>query len=225
MTVDGDFKGILISWLSLSVRINHIGKHESVATFFDCISEISKSLRQIRPRRLRLKLQNFTNYVQQMSSSLFRRNEFLNFVAEKQGAHLVVVKNRRKRQNGGNLSYHIPLGHPGGAEQSRTTGINQQHNREFPLFLKDFDIWRMKTCRDIPVHIADIVTILIFTNFAECHTATLECRMVLSRKYLMRESLCPNLNFPNFFQKITFCHNILNLPSKIHYGTSTTFTI
>ncbi len=73
----------------------------------------------------------------------------------------------------------------------------------------------MKPRGDIPVHVADVVAVLVLTDFAERHSTALERRMVLSRKNLMRESLRPNLDFTDLLQQFTFCHTTTELPQHL----------
>ena len=52
---------------------------------------------------------------------------------------------------------------------------------------------------DIPVDIADVITILVFAHFRKCHASSLKSRVVLSRKYILGETSGFNVDFTYFF--------------------------
>src|SRR5215831_7795965 len=89
---------------------------------------------QIRPAPFRLKEQYFANDSQHMPASFARWNEFLDLVAEKNQSNLVVISNRRERQDRCNLCRKFALRLLTRTEQTRPTDIHDQHQSQFAFF-------------------------------------------------------------------------------------------
>ena len=88
----------------------------------------------------------------------------------------------------------------GGTEKARTADVDEQHHGQFTFFLEDLDIGLTEACSDVPVHVSDVVTVLVLTHFAERHTASFERGMVFSGEDLVRQRLGLDLDFPDFLQ-------------------------
>ena len=84
-----------------------------------------------------------------------------------------------------------------GAEAATAADINQQHDRKFPLFFENLDIGCPQACGDVPVHVADIIAVLVLADFAEGHAPSLERGMVLPGENLMRQRLRLDLDLPD----------------------------
>ena len=96
MPVHGHFQGFFISWSSVRIGINHIRQQECSTFLLDGISQITERLRNVCSVGCRFKLYDFADNMKKVTASLFRRNEFLDLVAEKQRTHLVIVDDGRE---------------------------------------------------------------------------------------------------------------------------------
>ena len=59
---------------------------------------------------------------------------------------------------------------------------------------------------DVPVYVAHIVAILVFTHFREDHSTTFECGVILSGKNILGESAGLDLDLPDFFYELGSFH-------------------
>ncbi len=94
--VSRDLQRLLITRSSVPVHVQHVRKHESCAFFLDSIGQEPQSLAYVGAVRLWLQLDYFPDYVQQMASAFLWRNELLDFIAEEQCAHFIVIDYGRK---------------------------------------------------------------------------------------------------------------------------------
>ena len=117
-----------------------------------------------------------------MRGPLLGRDEFFDFVAEKDDPNLVVVLFRAESQNSGYFNNHLLLKGLLCSELIGGADINEQHHRQFPLFIKDFNVRMVESGGYVPVNIPDIITWLVLPDFRERHTAALEDRMILTRE-------------------------------------------
>ena len=197
---------------SFLTDIEHVRQDEGRAFLLDGAGQEAERLGDVRPRGLGLIVQDLPDDVEEVAATLFRGDELFHPVAEKQGADLVVVQDRGEGEDGGDFRNLFPLGLPGGAEQAGTADVDQQDDSQLALFLEDLDIRRAHACGDVPVHVADIVTILVLTDFAESHTPALEGRMVLSGEDLVRERLGLDFDLADLLEQFS---------RVVHYGTMT----
>ena len=91
----------------------------------------------------------------------------------------------------------VALGHGVSSEQARAADVDQEHHGELALLLEDLDIGSAETCGDVPVHVADVVTVLILAHLAESHAPALVGGVVLARKDLVAQGPGPDLDFPD----------------------------
>ncbi len=128
-------------------------------------------------------------------------DKFFNLVREKDSAYLVVILNSRERYGCCYFGYHVALLHSFGSEVTACRHVDKQHHGKFPLFFVYLYIGMVLARRHIPVNVANIVTVLVGTNFREHHAATFECRMVLAGKNVLRKSACLYFYLANLFYK------------------------
>ena len=134
-----------------------------------------------------------------MLSPFFGWDKLFYPVGEKDNADFIIVLYSRKCQCSCNLRHHI-LFHLLHRTEFQTTGnIHQQHNGQFTLFFEHLDIRLVEACGHVPVNVAYIVAKLIFAYFGECHTSTLESRMILACKDIVGQSARLDFNLTDFF--------------------------
>ena len=168
------------------------------------VGEIAKGLGDISSMSCRLEANKFAYDAQYVAAAFFGRNEFLDAVAEHHHAHLVVVVYGREGQRGCNLGYKLRLVLAGGAEDVRATNIDEEHHRQFAFLFEHLDVGVVETRGDVPVDVAHIVAVLVFSHLAECHTAAFECTVVFAREHLLRQTSRANLNPPHLFYYVVF---------------------
>ena len=137
----------------------------------------------------------------------------------KERPHLVIVYRGGKRQHRRDLRRKLPLCLYRSSEYPRRAYIYQKHDSHLPLLFEYLYVGRTQSGRDVPVHIAHVVSELVFAHLAEGHTPAFECRVVFSCKYLMRERFGLNLDFPYLFQEFVFhiCFPLLRNFNCIDY--------
>ena len=118
-------------------------------------------------------------------------------VAEEQGADLVVVEDGAEAEHGGYFRDALALGLPDRAEQAGPAHIHQQHHGEFAFLFEHLHVGAAQAGGYVPVHAAYVVAPLVLTHFAEGHTASLECGMVLSGEDLVTQRLGLYLDLPD----------------------------
>src|SRR5438094_733634 len=115
----------------------------------------------------RLKVKHVTDETKGVAEPLARRNESFDDVRKDNQTDLIVVADRAKSQDGGQLGGHVALFLPQGAESLAGAGIHQQHDGQFPFFDKPLDEGMAHPRRDVPVDVANIVPRLIFPDLLE----------------------------------------------------------
>ena len=139
--------------------------------------------------------------MEQMRTTLLGRNEFLHLIREKESSHLVIVQNGAVAQNSRNLGYPLPFRSFTSTEKSASGHIHKQNHSQFTLLFEHFHVRLAKAGGNVPIHRTHVVSPLILPNLAKGHTPTLEGRVILSRKDLMRESLSPDFDLSNLLQE------------------------
>ena len=122
-----------------------------------------------------------------MLASLFRRNELFNPVRKENHSDLIVVLYGRKSQSRSNLRHHFPLGLRNCSETQTARNIDHKHDRQLTFLLEHFDERPVKTCRHIPIYVANIVSVLVFPHFRESHTTPFEGRVIFAGKNIVRQ--------------------------------------
>ena len=168
--------------------IVEIAEKEHRTVFLDGVRHKLHSLTNISLAALRLEIQQLADNEQDVLPSLLRRDELLHLIREKDDTNLIVVLDSRESQRSSNLCHHLTFGLTDGTEVQTARHIDQQNHGQLPLFLKHLHERLVEASCNVPVDIAHIVTILIFTNFRESHTPTLEGRVVFSSKDIVGES-------------------------------------
>src|SRR5699024_6432393 len=114
---------------------------------------------------LRLCSQQFTNYSEHVFSSFFRRDNLFNLIRKENKTYFVPIFNSTKGQDSAELNRKLPFALILAAKNSALGDINTEHKRLFALLLKFLNIWISGTSGNIPVNLANIVSVGIFTNF------------------------------------------------------------
>ena len=154
--------------------IDKIRKYKAGTTLFQRIGQILQRSSYIRLLILRIKINQLSDNVQNMSPPFFRRYKFLNPVGKEYHPNLIIVLYGRKSNNSSNFRNLIFLQLGNRAEIAGSAHIDHQHNGQFPFLLIYFNIRMIMACRHIPIDIPDIVTVLILPYFAESHTPALK---------------------------------------------------
>ena len=109
-----------------------------------------------------------------MLAAFLRRYILLHLVRKEDDANLIVVLDGREGDGGSYLGHHVTLHLHLRTKIQRAADVDQQHDGQFALFLKDLHVGTVEAGGYIPVDVTHVVTILILTNFAERHSPTLE---------------------------------------------------
>ena len=189
--------------MSRRIGIDHIAEQECRAFLLDRCGKKLQRRGNVGTVGRRLQFQHLPDYMQKMAAPFSRRNELFDPVAEEQHPHLVVIEGGAERQHGSNFRQKFPFGADTGSEQTGPAHVHQQHHRHLPLFFEHLHVRAPHSGGNIPVHIPHIVTVLIFTHFAESHPPPLECGMILSRKNLVGKRLGTDFYLPYLLQQ--FC--------------------
>ena len=176
--------------------IDKIRKYKAGTTLFQGICQILQRSGYICLLILRIKINQLTDNVQNMSPPFFRRYKFLDTVGKEYHPNLIIILYGRKSNHSSNFRNLIFLQLGNRTEITGSAYIDHQHNSQFPFFLIYFDIRMIVACRHIPIDIPDIVTVLILPYFAESHTPSLKSRMVFSRKDITGQAPGLYLDFP-----------------------------
>ena len=166
--------------LLVIVTVEEVADDEGCATLFLRIAHILDYIVDIRTTVDRLVLKHLADDGQHMLLALLWRDVFLYPVAEEHHTYLIVVLNTAECECRCDLGDLFLLGLRCGAKLAASAHIDQEHDRHLALFLKDLDMRLVLASRHVPVNIAHIVAILIFTYFGKRHTMTLECRLIAS---------------------------------------------
>ncbi len=198
VAVHGHFQGILVARATVGPGIQHVAEHKGGALFLDGIGQVAQGFANVRAVVLGLVFQHFPDNMQEMRAALCRRDELFYAVAEQDAAHFVVVEDGAEGERGGNFRNLLAFGLALRAKKAAAGNIHQQYHGELAFLLKDLHVRGAHAGRDVPVHVADIVPVLIFAYLAEGHAASLERRMVLTGKNLVAQRFGPNLNLADF---------------------------
>ena len=179
--------------------VHEVTQQEGGTPALDDLGEVLHGLPHVGMGALGLEVEQFAYDEQDMLASLLGRNELLDAVAEEDYAYLVIVLNGAEGQGGCYLRHHVALHLGGGTEIETAAHIDEEHDGEFALFLKDLDVGLVEACGDVPLYVAYVVAKLIFTYLAEGHSPTLEGRMVFSGKDVGGEATCLDFNLTDAF--------------------------
>ena len=194
------FRDILTArFLPTNLLVVEVAQQEGRAPPFHHLREKFNSHRHIGALAVGLEVEHFANDVKDMFAAFFRGNILLDAVGKEHDADFVVVLNGRESQRGGNFGHHIALHLVDGAEVERATDIDQQHHREFALFLEHLHVGSVEPRRHVPVDVAHVVAELVFAHLAEGHTAPFESRVILACKDVRTQASRLNLDFSNLF--------------------------
>ena len=154
----------------------------------------------------RMEVEHLPDDIQDMLAAFLRWNVLLYPVGKEDDADLIVVLDSRESECSSNLRCHISLRLTHGTEIERAGDVNEEHNRQFTLLLKDLHIRPVQPCGHIPVDVADIVAELIFPHLGKLHTSALECRVVLSGEDILAQTAGLDLYLPYFPKNIRSIH-------------------
>ena len=200
MPVGRDLEGFLVARAPVGVEVDHIGQQEGRTALLEGVGQVFEGCADVGAAVFGLELHQVADDVQQVAAALLGRNEFLDLAAEEQGAHLVVVDGGGEGEDGRDFGHQVFFRLAGGAEQARAAHVDEQHHREFAFLFKDLDVGRAQARRDVPVHIAHVVAVLVLAYLAEGHSPSLERGMVLPGEDLVRQRLRLDLDLPYFLQ-------------------------
>ena len=201
MLTIGNGHGVLETFL-----VDEVGQDKCRATAFHHIRQIFQSQTDVRPPAFRMKIYQFADDVKYMLTSLLGRNKLLNPVRKEDDTNLVIILNGRECQCSGNFRHHILLHLLYRTELQTTGNIYQQHHCQFALLLKHLDVRLVEAGGHIPVNVAYVIAKLILAHLGECHTSTLEGRVILPGKDIVGQSARLYLNLTDFLQKFCCFH-------------------
>jgi hypothetical protein len=136
-----------------------------------------------------LQREYLVNEVQHMFAALGRGYIGFHFIAEKDGAYLVVVCHGRKRKHSGHFGHLVVAALAAATRLHAVADIQQQHHRQRAFFFKNFAEGMPKTGTGIPVDKANIVARVVFSYFLKTHSPAFEGRMILARKNMRSQPL------------------------------------
>ena len=181
------------------VPVEEITEQEHGASFLDGVCHELDGLSDVGQLACGLEVEQFAYDIEYMLSSLLGWYEFLDLVGEEYHPDFVLVLDGRKRECSRHFGSHLAFGLADGAEIEASGHIDHEYDSQFSFLLEDLDIWSVETSRDVPVDVPDIVSVLIFPDLRECHTSSLEGRMILTREDVLRQSSGFDLNLPYLF--------------------------
>ena len=144
--------------------VDEVADQESRAPLLHYIGEEAKGHVDICPGMFRCEINDFPDDQKDMLPSLFGRNEFFDFVAEKYHPDLVVVLNRGKCESRCHFCHFLFLLLSAGAEIAATAHIDKEHHRQFAFLLVDLHIRLVMTRSHIPVDVADVIARFILAH-------------------------------------------------------------
>ncbi len=168
---------------------------------------------------LRLMIQQLAQHPQHVALAFFRRHEFLDAVGENNQADLVVVLDRRERQQGAQFGGDVGLHALEGAELAGGAGIDEQHHGQLALFFEDFHVRVAGARRHVPVDGADVVADHVFAHFGELHAAAFEDRVILAGEHVVHDAARGDLDALDFFEDFFWNHDEVRFNSKKHFPT------
>ena len=175
-------------------RVDEVGNEECSAPLFQRVGHIAQCKGYIRACMFGRKIKQFAYKKQYMPAPLFRRDELLDMVGKENHADFVIVLNGGKGERGRNLRNHQSLLLAHCAEITAAGHIDKQHHRHLALLFVDLDIGPVVARGHVPVYVAYVIAILVLAHLAEGHAAALECRMVFTGKYILRQTFGLYLN-------------------------------
>ena len=179
------------------VLVDKIGNNKTGTPFLDRIGHIFQCLFDIGLFIFRIEIDQFANNMQDMCSSLLRRNKFLDLIREENHPDLIVILDCRKSKHCSNFGNLVFLQFRNSPEITGGTDIDHQHDRQLPFFLEDLHIRTVAAGSHIPVDIPDIVAVLIFSYLTESHTSPLKGRMIFAGKNIFGQAPGFNLYLPD----------------------------
>ena len=162
---------------------------------------------QVRAPALRFEKKDLANDTQHMPPALSWRNEFLDFVRKQDQTHFVVISDRRKSQDRGNLGGELAFRLRAGAEQARTTDIDNQHECQFPLFDEFLDERMIHSRRHVPIDRAHFVARLVLTDLLEVHALALEDAVILPGEGFAHKPIGAELDLADLLKNFARYHD------------------
>ena len=205
---------VLVARAAFGIHVQHVAEQEGRAFLLHRIGEEAQGPGDVGAVGRRFQAYDLADDVQEVAAALLRRDELLDAVAEEESSDLVVVEYGGEGQHRRYFGDKFALRHRVRTEKAGTADVDEQHDGKLALLLEDLDIGRAQARGDVPVHVADIVAVLVLAHLAESHAPALVGGMVFARKDLMAQRPGPDLDLPDLLEKV--CRL-----GVLHYGTIT----
>lgn len=133
---------------------------------------------------------DFTHDTGDGVSTSLRGNLLDDPVGEENQADVVLIVDGCEGQKSGDFGGQIGLCAGAGTEIQRAGNIDEELDRQLPLFREALDLGDSCAGGDIPIDGAHVVANLVLANFIEFDAFSLERSMVIARKALVDEPPC-----------------------------------
>ena len=111
-----------------------------------------------------LEVEHLAYDIENVFPSLFGCDVLLYAVGEEYYAYLVVVLYGRESEGCSYLGCHVPFCTLYCPEVQRAANVDEEHHSEFPFFFEHFHERSVEACRNVPVNVADVVSVLVFAH-------------------------------------------------------------
>ena len=190
-----------------AIAIDEVAKHEDDAFLPDAAVEEADGFAEIGAFSFGLDGKQVSDDIKDVFLAFLGRDILFYPVAEEDGAHFVIVVDGGEGHHGADLGDDIFFPGMGCAEEGACADIDQEHDRQFPLFFKELAEGMVEACRDIPVDEPDVVSRGILTYFTEAHPTAFECAVVFACKKMTSEPFAFDLKLFHLFEYFCSCEH------------------
>ena len=207
----------------LEVEIKKVRDYEDHVALLRHVREVVRDARDLRRRAARLGEQKLTYDVQQMMTTLLRRDELADPVREQDQAHAVVVVERGHGKQRGDVRGELAFGEAAGAEPRARGDVDREIDVELALLAVFLDVRDVHAGGHVPVDGADIVTRLVLADLFEVEPRSTKHASVRPDERLVREDPRLDLDLLDHAEDLRWDVPLPRRRMKHggHYGTAT----
>ena len=150
-------------------------------------------------------------------ASLARRDVLHNPIGEEDEPDLVLVADRRQRQERRHFRGQVGLGASAATVALGARDVHHEENRQLSLFAVPLDVRDARAGGDVPVDGTDIIADGVRTHLVKLDALALERRMIIATQLVVDQLVGEDSDLPHLG------HQLFDV--NRHYGTGTSFKI
>ena len=182
------------SYRFVDVHVDEVGDEEHNAPLLRHVGKEPRGRRQLGAVAARLGEEKLADDPEQVLAPAARGQPLLHAFRETQQPDAVVVLQRRKREERGDLGTELALALRDAAEPRRGRAVDRKEDVQLAVLAELLDVRRAHASGDVPVDAADVVTGLVLADLLELEAGAAEDAAVRAEQRFVGEDACLDLD-------------------------------